>query len=159
MLFVVANDPWQKSGDRALTPAHHRLAMCELLVAGRPGFETSAVEIERGGPSYTIDTVEAVADAGAGAGAMVLVVGEDAAAGLDSWHRAEDLKALVEVAVVARPGHPTPPPGWRVLAVPSTPLDVSSTDLRARFVDGRPLEPLVPPEVVAYARRHHLYGC
>jgi nicotinate-nucleotide adenylyltransferase len=153
--FVVANDPWQKTAVRPLTPAQHRLAMCELLVAGRPGFEVSAVEIERGGPSYTIDTVEA--ELARGGDRVVLIVGEDAAAGLDTWHRAAELRELVEVAVVARPGAPPPPPGWRVHTVAAAPLEVSSTDLRARFRDGRPLEPLVPAEVVAYARRHRLY--
>jgi nicotinate-nucleotide adenylyltransferase len=153
--FVVANDPWQKSAVQPLTAAHHRLVMCELLVAGRPGLETSAVEIERGGPSYTIDTVEA--EIGRGDVRVVLILGEDAAAGLDTWHRADELRELVEVAVVAREGAPPLPPGWRVHIVPAAPLDVSSTDLRARFRDGRPLEPLVPPEVVDYARRHRLY--
>ncbi len=157
VMLVVANDPWQKSGDRVVTEARHRLAMVELAADGLDRISASAVEIERGGPSFSIDTVEALlAEGGV---EPVLVVGSDAASGLDTWHRADELKELVEVAVLTRPGdHPHPPPGWRVVAVPMPAVGTSSSDLRERALAGGSLEVLVPGPVVAYIRRHGLYS-
>ena len=99
VIFVVANEPWQKSNQRSVTKAHHRLAMVRLLVEGVDGIEVSDLEISRGGPSYTIDTVKELRD---GDHEVILVVGADAAAGLDSWDRSDELRELVEVAVVDR---------------------------------------------------------
>jgi nicotinate-nucleotide adenylyltransferase len=157
VLLVVANRPWQKEDDREVTAAEHRLAMVELALSGVSGLEASDLELRRGGRSFTIDTVRQLE--ASGAGEIVLVLGQDAAAGVDSWQRAEELRRRVTLAVVDRPGaRGTSPGGWRSVAVEAPWLEVSSTDLRARFGDGRPLDFLTPPAVIAYAQAHRLYG-
>ena len=156
VLLVVANRPWQKADLRAVTSAEHRLAMVELAIVGVDGLEASDIEIRRGGHSFTIDTVlELERTTGR---EVVLVLGQDAAAGLETWERTEELRGRVTLAVVDRPGASgTAPRGWHSVVVEAPWLEVSSTDLRARFGDGRPLEFLTPPAVIDYARRHRLY--
>ncbi len=160
VLLVVANDPWQKTGAlQSVTPAPDRLAMVSAAVAGVDGVEASAVEIERGGPSYTADTLTDLRVAEPDA-ELFVIVGSDAAAGLGTWERAEEVQRLATLVVVTRPGAEAtvPPPGWRVRHVEAPRLEVSSTDLRARFTDGRPLDWLVPEPVVNVARERRLYA-
>lgn len=159
VLLVVANDPWQKSGQRPVTPAADRLAMVRAAVEGLDGVQASALEIERGGPSYTIDTLEQL-DAAAPGGRWYVVVGADAAAGLPTWHRAEDLRGVARLVVVDRPGLASAalPDGWTVDHVTVPRLDVSSSDLRRRAAEGRPLDVLVPPGVITCIRDRRLYG-
>lgn len=158
VLLVVANDPWQKS-DRVATVASDRLAMVEAAVADVPGLEASAIEIERGGPSYSADTLAELKRRYPGA-ELHLVLGGDAAAGLPTWERADELADLATLVVVTRPGAEAaaPPPGWSWIGVEVPRLEVSSTDLRARFVDGRPLDWLVTEPVVRVIRSRGLYG-
>jgi nicotinate-nucleotide adenylyltransferase len=157
VLLVVANDPWQKMG-RAVTPAADRLAMVEAAVGDVDGLEASAIEIERGGVSFTADTLGAVREEDPERD-LVLVLGSDAAAGLPSWERVDEVRRLASIAVVVRPGaeEGRPPPGWdwQVVEVPR--LEVSSTDLRARVKDGRPLDYLLTPAVIDSIRRRQLY--
>jgi nicotinate-nucleotide adenylyltransferase len=158
MLLVVANDPWQKAGT-AVSPAADRLAMVAAAVAEVPGLEASDMEIRRGGPSFTVDTLrdlrrlEPTAE-------LFLVVGSDAAAGLDTWERGEELKGLATLVVVSRPGADAAviPDGWTYQRLEVPRLEVSSTDLRARFADGRPLDWLVTPPVVRLIRERGLYA-
>lgn len=159
MLLVVANVPWQKVGSRPVTPAADRLAVVEAAVAEVDGLEASAIEVERGGLSYTADTVDALASRHPGA-ELFLVVGSDVVPDLATWHRVEDVRAGVTVVVVRRPGAPAvlPPPPWRSCAVEAPALDVSSTDLRARVATGRPIDVLVPPAAVREIRRRGLYA-
>jgi nicotinate-nucleotide adenylyltransferase len=158
LLLVVANQPWQKAA-RALTPAADRLAMVRAAVGEVDGMEASAIEIERGGTSYTADTVEHLEGEHPG-GELFLVLGSDAAAGLDSWERVEEVRERATLVVVARPGaeDDAPPPGWRWTRVVVPRLEVSSTDLRARFVDGRPLDYLMPESVIRVIRQRGLYA-
>jgi nicotinate-nucleotide adenylyltransferase len=158
VLLVVANDPWQKRGSRDITPAAERLALVEAAVGDAPGLEASDVELRRGGTSYTADTLAELAAAHPGA-ALFLVLGSDAAAGLPTWERAEEVRAACRVVVVTRPGSEegAPPPGWDWERVETPRLEVSSTDLRARFADGRPLDHLLPPAVIACAEARGLY--
>jgi nicotinate-nucleotide adenylyltransferase len=158
VLLVVANEPWQKA-HLPVSPAADRLAMVEAAVAGVEGVSASALEIERGGTSYTADTLAELARRGPGVGLHV-VLGSDAAAGLDTWERAEEVRARASIVVVTRPGaeHAPLPPGWTARHVEVPRLDVSSTDLRARVVDGRPLDGLVPAPVVAVMRERGLYA-
>ncbi len=159
MLLVVANQPWQKEGSRSVTPAEDRLAMVEAAVAGHPGLEPSRLEIDRGGPSYTIDTVRELQRLDPGA-ELTVVVGSDVVAGLTSWKEEPILNGLVELAVVGRPGVPPvePPPGWRAVHVPVAPFDVSSTDLRRRLCQGLPVEGLVPASVIRCIEERGLYA-
>jgi nicotinate-nucleotide adenylyltransferase len=158
LLLVVANDPWQKSDERPITPAADRLAMVEAAVAGVPGIEASDLEIRRGGTSYTADTLVALHEEYYGA-TLFLVLGSDAAAGLPTWERVDEVKAGAEIVVVTRPGAEDgrPPPGWSWTRVETPRLEVSSTDLRARFRDGRPLDYLLTDEVVACIQARGLY--
>ena len=107
LLLVVANDPWQKSSSRAVTPAEDRFAMAQALADGMPGVEASRMEIDRGGPSYTVTTVEALraeaAASGRPAPQIYLVIGADLLADLGTWERADDLREMVTLAVVSRP--------------------------------------------------------
>jgi nicotinate-nucleotide adenylyltransferase len=159
VLWVVANDPWQKAVDRPPSPAEIRLEMVRAAVDGLEGQDACGIEIERGGPSYTLDTVREL-EVRLGEAELVLLLGRDAAAGLASWKGADELRRLVEVAVVGRPGFEDRPlpDGWRTRRVEVPMLELSSTDLRARFGDGRPLDVIVQRAVVAVARDHALYG-
>lgn len=156
VLLVVANAPWQKSG-RRITAAADRLAVVEAAVAGTPGVEASGIEIERGGDSYTADTLEAFHRPGR---ELFLVVGSDVAAELDTWRRPEVVARLATLVVVSRGGSPDvhPGPPWRVEHVRIPTLDVSSSELRARSADGRPLEHLVPLAAIECIRDRGLYA-
>ena len=158
MLLVVANHPWQKSG-RRITPAADRLAVVEAAVAGTPGVEASAIEIERGGESYTADTLEQLVDEH-GDREIFLVVGADVAAELDTWRRTDVIARLATLAVVTRGGSPDVEvgPPWRVEQVRIPALEISSSDLRARAADGRPLDHLVPAPAIACIRERGLYA-
>ncbi len=145
--FVVANDPWQKEGTRPITPAADRLALVEAAVADEPGIVASDVEIRAGGPSYTIDTVTRLRETHPDTDWSV-VLGADTASLLDTWHRAEELRAMIEVVVVNRPGGwAQPPQGWRVEHVTIPAVDVSSSELRSWMAEGRPIRYLVTPSV------------
>ncbi|MGH9092540.1 MAG: nicotinate-nucleotide adenylyltransferase [Acidimicrobiales bacterium] len=155
VLLVVANNPWQKAPS---TPAADRYAMVEAAVEGVDGVEASRLELDRGGPSYTVETVEALA-AGRPAPELALVVGADLVPDLGTWHRVDDLRRLVTLAVVSRPGSPRPAaPGWRVVHVDGGGVDVSSSDVRERLARGLPVGGLVPPAVVRCIRRRGLYA-
>lgn len=157
VLLVVANAPWQKAR-RPVSPAADRLAMVEAAAAGVPGVEASALEIDRGGPSYTIDTLEELGRRHPGE-RLHVVLGADAAALLDTWERASEVRQRASVVVVRRPGAgDVLPPGWEATRVDTPFLDVSSSDLRARAAGGRPLDGLVPAAVVAVIRERGLYA-
>jgi len=158
VLLVVANDPWQKAG-QPVTPARDRLAMVEAAVAGVDGIEASDLEIVSGGPSYTADTLASLHRLHPEA-ELHVILGTDAAALLPTWERVEEVRASATLVVVLRPGAEaqSPPPGWAHRAVEVPHLDVSSTDLRRRCADGRPLDWLVSAPVVHVIRRRGLYA-
>jgi nicotinate-nucleotide adenylyltransferase len=158
MLVVVANDPWQKQ-DRPVSPAEDRFALVVAALADRPGLEASRTELDRGGPSYTIDTVRTVLTDEPDA-EVVVVVGADVVASIDSWHDHEALRDLVTLAVVDRPGVATadPPPGWRSVRVACTPVDVSSTALRSALEAGEAVDGLVPDAVIRGIVERDLYA-
>ncbi|HLU43114.1 MAG TPA: nicotinate-nucleotide adenylyltransferase [Microthrixaceae bacterium] len=158
VLLVVANDPWQKTDTRCITPAAVRLEMVRAAVADEPGLEASDLEIVRGGPSYSVDTMEELRRRHPDA-ELYLVLGADAAAGLDTWHRHRDLLALCELVVVGRPGTvPSLPEGTSAVQVEVPQLEVSASDLRARVAAGRSIRYLVPDPVISLIREHRLYG-
>jgi nicotinate-nucleotide adenylyltransferase len=176
LLLVVANDPWQKSPTRSITPAEDRFAMTEALCAEIPGAEASRMEIDRGGPSYTVMTAEALVaeavEAGEPPPEIFLAVGADLVADLGTWERSEDLKQLVTLAIVSRPPAPgvqaplatlprtvlTGPPGWRVQWIDGPRVDVSSSAVREVLQRGGSIDELVPAEVVRCIRRRNLYA-
>ena len=155
--LVVANDPWQKRDVRSVTSSEIRLEMTRAAVTGAAALRVSDEEIGRGGPSYTIDTVRRRLAVDPDE-ELVVVVGADAAAGLDTWHEATELATLVRIAVVARENVAVAAPSrWNVTAVPMTRLDVSSSDIRARVAAGRPISGLVAPATEALIGTHGLY--
>lgn len=169
--LVVANDPWQKSSLRSITPASVRLEMVRAAVADVEGLEVSDVEIRRGGPSYTIDTVEWARGRDAssatraqvtnGEDHVVLILGSDAASRMPTWHRAEELARMVEIAVISRPGGAEwagLPPGWDWRHVSTTPLQISSTDIRSRVAERRSVRFRVPDSVLRIIDERGLYA-
>lgn len=155
--LVVNNSPWQKVGERTITSAARRLALVEAAVGSAPGVVASTVEIELGGPSYSLVTLEALA-AREPDTEWLVVVGADAAAGLDTWHRAAELRERHDFVVVNRPGHRSPPPaGWRCRPVEIPALDVSSSELRRLVAAGRSIRWLTPDPVIELIERWRLY--
>ena len=155
--LVVANVPWQKVGERAISPAEVRLELVRLAVGNVEGVEVCDLEIRRGGPSYTADTVHEFLAADP-ASELFVIVGSDAAAGLPTWERVDEIREQAVIVVVDRPGGVwEPPQGWDVLRVEVPRLEISSTELRDRVVDGRPLDYLVPAPVVSGIERLGLY--
>tara|TARA_B100000700_G_scaffold214968_1_gene236251 strand:+ start:239 stop:820 length:582 start_codon:yes stop_codon:yes gene_type:complete len=153
-LLVVANQPWQKIVERPVTEAQHRLAMTELLVQNSDGLEASDLEIVRGGMSYTIDTVKQLQEVGH---EVVLIMGADAAAGVDSWERATELSRLTRIAVVDRPGYDLPElANWSVTKIPAQSISVSSSQLRSSMSEGSPAADSIPSAVRRYIDSHHL---
>ena len=160
LLLVVANDPWQKSGQRAISPAEDRFALTEALAEEVPGAEASRLEIDRGGASYSVDTVEEVLAEAGGPAEIFLVVGADLVPELGSWHRHEALAGLVTLAVVSRPTGPAPvvPPGWRVAWVDGPHVALSSSEVRELLSSGASVDGLVPEEVIRCIRRRGMYA-
>lgn len=158
LILMVNNVPWQKEGDRPITPALDRLSMVEAAIIDIPGLEAGRLEIELGGPSYTADTLAALHEREPDA-ELFTIVGDDAAAGMLSWERYEEVVARSTMVVVDRPGEPFVLPSeipWIRVEVPR--LEVSSTDLRARFTDGRPLDYLLTDPVLDVIDHSRLYA-
>jgi nicotinate-nucleotide adenylyltransferase len=158
VILMVANVPWQKEGSRAITPALDRLAMVTAAVEKVDGLCAGRDEIDLGGPSYTADTLRILTARHPGA-EFFTIVGDDAAAGLRTWSRFDEVIERSRIVVVDRPGEPMaldPDIPWIRVEVPR--LEVSSTDLRARFTDGRPLDYLVTSPVLRVIERSGLYG-
>jgi nicotinate-nucleotide adenylyltransferase len=158
VVMMVANVPWQKEGSRAITPAPDRLAMVVAAVHEVAGLVPGRQEIDLGGPSFTADTLAVLANDYPGA-EFFTIIGDDAAAGLRTWTRWEEVVERSRLVVVDRPGGHLDVDGgieWIRVEVPR--LEVSSTDLRARFTDGRPLDYLVTQPVLDVIRARGLYG-
>jgi nicotinate-nucleotide adenylyltransferase len=158
VLLVVNNVPWQKVGQRAISPADDRMAMVEAAVADVDGLEASRVEIDAGGMSYTADTLATLL-AEDPSRDLFVILGDDAAAGLDTWERSNEVRENATIVVVERPGAKDMAalPGWRWERVEVPRVEVSSTDLRQRVLDGRPLDYLVTHDVVACIEGRGLY--
>lgn len=157
VLLVVAGSPWQKTGSRPITPAADRLAMARAAVDEVEGIEVSSTEVDRGGPSYTVDTLAEMRARYPDAECFV-ILGADAAALVPTWERFPEVLSMARLVVVDRPGSASDLPpitDWLRVEVPH--LEVSSTDLRRRFADGRPLDFLVPAAVLRCARERGLY--
>lgn len=152
VLIMPAGDPWQKAA-RAITSAHDRVAMCRLAVDGAVGLEVDERETHRDGPTYTIDTLMGFpADED-----LFLIVGADAAAGLSTWHRWEEILERATIVIVPRPGTPIPDISDAVV-VEMGRLEVSGTEIRRRARDARPFRYLVTRGVHEYIASRNLYA-
>jgi nicotinate-nucleotide adenylyltransferase len=169
ILFVPAGAPPHKRA-RGITDAAHRLAMLELAIATNDAFRLSRVELDRPGPSYTLDTVEQLAAEARRAGHapdLTVILSAESFRGLPTWHQPERLLALARIAVVPRGGFPPPGRAWlqqhfpgceaRVSFLDAPHLRLSATEIRDRVAAGRSIRYLVPDAVIAYIEDHGLY--
>ena len=165
VLIVPAGNPPHKP-ERPISAAHHRLAMVSLAIAGRPGFELSRVDVDRPGPHFTLDTLTILRERLGAATRFFFIVGADSLAELTTWRRPEGIVALADLAVVERPGTRVdlealearlPGLGSHLHWVSMPLLQISSTDLRTRGREGRPIAFLVPRPVEDYIVQHALY--
>lgn len=165
VLFIPAMIPPHKR-DRLITPPEDRVAMLELAIAGNPRFAVSRVELERGGVSYTVDTLEALRVRGVRDPWFIL--SSEALEGFPEWRRPERILELCRLLVVPRPGH-VPDDRDRVIerypghdhrfAVLDGPLlPISGSVVRRRLVAGRSVRYLVPDAVIRYLTDHRLYA-
>ena len=153
--FVPAREQPFKRGRHAAAAAH-RAAMLDLAVAGTRGFAVERAELAREGPSYTVETLLGLRTREPGV-AWTLLLGADAAAELESWHRAEELPGLARIVVFARPGTPIPPSLLIAGTVEVPAVEISATEIRRRVREGRPVRYWVPDAVAEYMVRHRLY--
>ncbi|MFT3872413.1 MAG: nicotinate-nucleotide adenylyltransferase [Nocardioides sp.] len=161
VVFVPTGDPWQKS-DRAVSPAEHRYLMTVIATAANPRFTVSRVDIDRPGPTYTIDTLRdlhaLMPDTG-----LYFITGADALADIFTWRDADELFGLAQFVGCTRPGYEMDPediariPSDRVTMVEIPALAISSSDVRTRSQRGEPVWYLVPDGVVQYIAKHGLY--
>jgi nicotinate-nucleotide adenylyltransferase len=146
--------PFKSEGTRA--PAADRVAMLRLALAGAPGFTLETCEVDRPGPSYTVDTLRAF-EAREPGRSFILLLGTDAGRDFPRWREAEEIVRRAKVALLARPGHEAPAGSWVSAVVPMPALEISATDLRQRVADGRSIRYFVPDAVAAYVAERGLY--
>jgi nicotinate-nucleotide adenylyltransferase len=161
VVFVPTGDPWQKS-DREVSPAEDRYLMTVIATAANPRFNVSRVDIDRRGPTYTIDTLKDLTARFPDA-ELYFITGADALADIFTWRDAEELFSLARFVGCTRPGYDMDAatlggiPADRVTIVEIPALAISSTDCRDRTRRGEPVWYLVPDGVVQYIAKHHLY--
>jgi nicotinate-nucleotide adenylyltransferase len=153
---VPTGRPWQKAD---VTESEHRYLMTVIATASNPQFTVSRVDIDRAGPTYTIDTLRDLKRERPGAD-LFFISGADAVAQILGWRNHQELWDLAHFVAVSRPGHVLTTEGLPTddvsqLEIPA--LSISSTDCRARVRRGHPVWYLVPDGVVQYIAKHHLY--
>lgn len=157
VMFVPAGRPWQKSTH---AEPEDRFMMTALGAAHHARFSVSRIELDRKGPTYTVDTLATLKDFFTAQ--VFFIAGADTVAEIGTWHNVEALGDLTEIIAVTRPGYSLDTremaPGWPKVHTMEIPgLDVSSTMIRARIAEGKPIDYLVPPEVARYISRLGLY--
>lgn len=156
VLFVPAGDPWQKT--QALS-AKHRVEMVRLALAHHDSLILNTVDIDRGGPTFTIDTLREL-QAQFPLAELFFILGDDAFAGIHTWKSYEELAGLATFVVVSRAGSPVTVPAKlspSVNLLEMSTLPISSTLCRERIQKGENLEGLVSPAVEKYIEDHQLY--
>ena len=158
VVFVPTGHPWQKS-HRAVSPAEHRYLMTVIATASNPRFTVSRVDIDRDGPTYTIDTLRELREQRGGA-ELYFITGADALEQIIGWKNSDDLFSLAHFVGVTRPGHRLSGAGLpadRVSLMEVPAMAISSTDCRDRVAKGEPVWYLVPDGVVQYIAKYNLY--
>ena len=153
MLFMPAGQQWRKAGREVASP-EQRLRMVRLAVGGNPKFEVSTVEIEREGPTYTVDTLEALGAESPGV-EIFFIVGADALADMPNWRAPRRIFELAAVCVAARAGETVTDD--RVTRIEMPEVTASSSEVRERVKTGRSVAELVPEAVERYIDEHKLY--
>ncbi|WP_310964201.1 nicotinate-nucleotide adenylyltransferase [Nocardioides marmorisolisilvae] len=162
VVFVPTGEPWQKTG-REVSPAEHRYLMTVIATASNPRFTVSRVDIDRGGPTYTIDTLRDLHTLRPDTD-LFFITGADALTEIFTWRDADELFALAHFVGCTRPGYQMdendlgdiPPDRVTLLEIPA--LAISSTECRARRAKGEPVWYLVPDGVVQYIAKYDLYS-
>lgn len=157
VIFVPTGEPWQKT--RKVTKSEDRYLMTVVATASNPRFKVSRVDIDRDGPTYTIDTLRDIRAMHPDA-ELFFITGADAIKQILEWKDVDQIWPLAHFVAVTRPGHklelpPAPSGAISVLEIPA--LAISSTDVRARVAEGEPVWYLVPDGVVQYIGKHNLY--
>jgi nicotinate-nucleotide adenylyltransferase len=167
VLFIPAGQPWLKV-ERSITPPQHRLQMLRLALDDRPYFRISEMEIERPGPTYTIDTIKALKERLNAEDELFFILGQDTLMQLPQWHEAQNLIRLCYLVAAPRPGVKKPDlkalettlPGitQRVMLMKEPLVAISATDIRERAARGLSVRHLVPEPVNRYIKEHRLYA-
>ena len=169
VVFIPAGQPPHKAG-HVITDVQHRVAMLELALASNPHFSLSRIEVERVGPSYTVDTLRTLRARWGANTDISFIIGWDSLEELYTWYKASDILTLVtHLVAVRRPGYEEDTeynsvleqrlPGilQRLLVVQAPQLEIAATDLRQRVFEGRPIKYQTPEGVETYIREKHLY--
>src|SRR4051812_24709008 len=153
--FVPAREQPFKQGQHR-SSAEHRAAMLTLALTGTPRFALERAELQRPGPSYTVDTLRQLQQQEPGA-EFLLLLGADAAAELPAWYQADQIRDLARIAVFARPGSSVPLSAWVDTVVEVPAIDISATEVRRRVARRQSVRYWVPDAVAEYITRHRLY--
>lgn len=165
VLFVVALNPPHKLGED-VTPVEHRLAMVRLGIASNLHFQISRVDVDRPGPSYTVDTVSLLQEQWGSEAELFFVMGLDSLVEVPTWHQPERLIELCRLVAVSRPGFEVdmeqledsvPGISSRVEIIDMPEVEISSSDLQRRVHEGLPIKYQVPEEVESYISKFRLY--
>ena len=158
VVFVPTGEPWHKPAAQQVSPAEHRYLMTVVATASNPRFTVSRVDIDRPGPTYTIDTLRDLKAARPEA-ELFFITGADAMAQILSWKDIQELWSLAHFVGVTRPGHVLENMGREDVSLMEVPaMAISSTDCRRRVAEGKPVWYLVPDGVVQYIAKHRLYA-
>jgi nicotinate-nucleotide adenylyltransferase len=159
VIFVPTGEPYQKD-DRKVSPAEDRYLMTVIATASNPRFSVSRVDIDRPGPTYTIDTLRDLHEANGPNADLYFITGADALENILTWHDVDTLFSLAHFVGCTRPGHRLTGaglPDGKVSLVEIPALAISSSECRARVAAGEPVWYLVPDGVVQYIAKRHLY--
>jgi nicotinate-nucleotide adenylyltransferase len=163
VVFLPTGQPWMKEHD-VVSPPEDRYLMTVIATASNPLFRVSRVDVDREGPTYTVDTLRALKDELGGDTDLYFITGADAVLEIFQWKDPEELFQLAHFIAATRPGYdiagfeahaPTKHPGITVMNIPA--LAISSTDVRTRIASGRPIRYLVPEGVKSYIEKAGLY--
>ncbi|HZD80331.1 MAG TPA: nicotinate-nucleotide adenylyltransferase [Actinomycetota bacterium] len=163
VVFVPTGQPWMK-GERDVTPPEHRYLMTVIATASNPRFSVSRIEVDREGPTYTVDTLRALREQAGDRADLFFVTGADAMLEILQWKDPEEVLSLAHFIAATRPGYDithfeaqaaAAHPNITVMNIPA--LAISSTDIRERVRAGRPIRYLVPDGVQSYIDKAGLY--
>ncbi len=166
VLFVPAGQPWMKN-DRQITPAGHRVEMVRLAIEGKQEFSLSTIDIERQGPTYTIDTLRQLAQEINRKADLFLILSWNTLAELPGWREPREIIRLCTIVAAPRPGYRKPDlhaletkiPGisQKVVFLDKPVINISATAIRESVSKGQPITDMVPASVAKYIQRHRLY--
>ncbi|MFH1560722.1 MAG: nicotinate-nucleotide adenylyltransferase [Chloroflexota bacterium] len=164
--FIPTGQPWLKGG-RGISPSHHRVEMVRLALECNFGFKVSAVEVDRPGPSYTVDTLVTLREGDAKEDSLFFILGMDSLETLHRWHQPERLFDLCTLVAVSRPEHRDfdltsldrirPGASSEVVIIDGLDIGISGAEIRRRVSQGLPITYWVPRAVEKYIHEHHLY--